>query len=202
MRIADLRIRTRLAIGFGTLLLLLLAMLVIALVRFVAIERANEALITSAWAKADAAHNIDAMVRGNARRLLEVVAAPDAARRDALNARIDANLARIAQAQEVLDKYVSTPQGRQLIAAVRQHNDAFVKARAAALSQLRLGQQAGALEIEDCELAALQFMELAQTGILRKLLFGIVSTPSEVEIRERVARATGFFMKVYGKASA
>jgi len=59
--------------------------------------------------------------------------------------------------------------------------------------------KAGALEIEDCELAALQFMELAQTGILRKLLFGIVSTPSAAEIRERVARAAGFFMKVYGK---
>ena len=160
MRIADLRIRTRLAIGFGTLLLLLLAMLVIALVRFVAIERANEALITSAWAKADAAHNIDAMVRGNARRLLEVVAAPDAARRDALNARIDANLARIAQAQEVLDKYVSTPQGRQLVAAVRQHNDAFVKARAAALSQLRSGQQPGALEIAERDaLPALDAMQ-------------------------------------------
>ncbi|SHE76847.1 transcriptional regulator, TetR family [Kaistia soli DSM 19436] len=59
--------------------------------------------------------------------------------------------------------------------------------------------KAGVLEIEDCELAASQFMELAQTGVLRKLLFGIISTPDPDEIRQRVARAVSFFMKVYGK---
>lgn len=59
--------------------------------------------------------------------------------------------------------------------------------------------KAGVLEIEDCELAALQFMELAQTGILRKLLFGLLATPDEAEIRLRVSRAVTFFMKVYGK---
>jgi len=62
--------------------------------------------------------------------------------------------------------------------------------------------KAGVLEIENYELAASQFMELAQTGVLRKLLFGIVSTPDPEEIRHRVARAVGFFMKVYGKPAA
>ncbi len=59
--------------------------------------------------------------------------------------------------------------------------------------------KAGVVEIEDCELAASQFMELAQTGVLRKLLFGIITTPSEAEIRQRVVRAVSFFLKVYGK---
>ncbi len=59
--------------------------------------------------------------------------------------------------------------------------------------------KAGIVEIEDCELAATQFMELAQTGVLRKLLFGVITTPDQDEIRQRVERAVFFFMKVYGK---
>ncbi len=66
-------------------------------------------------------------------------------------------------------------------------------------SYLETQVKAGVVEIEDCELAASQFMELAQTGVLRKLLFGIITTPSEAEIRQRVTRAVTFFMKVYGK---
>jgi AcrR family transcriptional regulator len=58
--------------------------------------------------------------------------------------------------------------------------------------------KAGVLVIDDCEVAASQFMELAQTGILRKLLFGIVTTPNQAEIRARVESAVAFFMKVYG----
>ncbi|RUN91502.1 methyl-accepting chemotaxis protein [Pandoraea apista] len=147
MRIADLKIRTRLTLGFGTLLILLLTMLFIALVRFVAIERANEELLTRAWAKADAAHSIDAMVRGNARRLTEIAIATDTAQRNALNQRIDVNLARIAKAQEVLDKYVTSAQGKQLLSTMRQHNDAFLKARGSVLAELAADQRDAALRI-------------------------------------------------------
>ncbi|VVE43258.1 Methyl-accepting chemotaxis protein II [Pandoraea eparura] len=147
MRIADLKIRTRLAIGFGMLLALLLTMLIIALTRFVAIERANEDLLTSAWAKADAAHSIDAMVRGNGRRMLELFTITEAAQRTTTNQRIDANLTRIAEAQTVLDKYVTSTQGKQLIAAVRRHNDAFVTARNATIAALNAGERDTALGI-------------------------------------------------------
>jgi len=63
---------------------------------------------------------------------------------------------------------------------------------------LRTQADAGVVAIEDCDLAAAQFMELAQTGIMRKLLFGLLETPSPEEIRRRVDIAVAFFMKVYG----
>ncbi|WAL84621.1 methyl-accepting chemotaxis protein [Pandoraea sp. XJJ-1] len=147
MRIADLKIRTRLAIGFGTLLALLLTMLVITLMRFVAIERDNEELLTSAWAKADAAHSIDAMVRGNGRRMLEIFTITDAAQRNTINQRIDANLSRIGEAQAVLDKYVVSAHGKQLMTSIRQHNDAFVTARRAMLAALTSGERDLALDL-------------------------------------------------------
>ena len=147
MRIADLKIRTRLAIGFGTLLILLLSMLIIALVRFIAIERANEELLTRAWAKADAAHSIDSMVRGNGRRLLEVAMAPDAAQRKALNERIDVNLGRLASAQAVLDKYVTSGRGKELITSLRAQNETFKKARDTVIAELNADQRGVALGI-------------------------------------------------------
>ncbi|VVE67819.1 chemotaxis protein [Pandoraea anapnoica] len=161
MRIADLKIRTRLAIGFGTLLLLLLTMLVIALVRFIAIERSNEELLTRAWAKADAAHSIDAMVRGNARRMLEVATAQDPAQRKTFNERIDANLGRIAAAQEVLDKYVTSGRGKELITSLRKHNDAFQASRNKVIADLNADQRADAIGLVERE--ALPALDAMQT---------------------------------------
>ena len=57
--------------------------------------------------------------------------------------------------------------------------------------------KAGVVEIEDCLLAAQQFMDLSQAGILRKLLFNAAPTPSESEITLQVSQAVIFFLKVY-----
>jgi len=56
---------------------------------------------------------------------------------------------------------------------------------------------AGVVEIEDCQLAAQQFMDLSQSGLLRRLLFNAAPTPSEAEIALQVSRAVTFFLKVY-----
>jgi AcrR family transcriptional regulator len=57
--------------------------------------------------------------------------------------------------------------------------------------------KAGVVEIEDSLLAAQQFMDLSQSGLLRRLLFNAAPTPSEAEIALQVSRAVTFFLKVY-----
>ncbi len=57
--------------------------------------------------------------------------------------------------------------------------------------------KAKVVEIEDCLLAAQQFMDLSQSGLLRRLLFNAAPTPSEAEIALQVSRAVTFFLKVY-----
>ena len=57
--------------------------------------------------------------------------------------------------------------------------------------------KAGVVEIEDCLLAAQQFMDLSQSGSLRRLLFNAAPTPTEAEIALQVSRAVKFFLKVY-----
>ncbi|BET09490.1 methyl-accepting chemotaxis protein [Pandoraea sputorum] len=207
MRIADLKIRTRLAIGFGTLLLLLLTMLVIALVRFIAIERSNEELLTRAWAKADAAHSIDAMVRGNARRLLEVATAQDPAQRKAFNERIDANLGRIAAAQEVLDKYVTSGRGKELIASLRKHNDAFQASRNKVIADLNTDQRADAIGLVEREaLPALDAMQ-AEAADLVSLQQKIVdetgaATAADIAFAKWLLVALGAVAAVVGIGAA
>jgi methyl-accepting chemotaxis protein len=207
MRIADLKIRTRLAIGFGTLLILLLTMLIITLVRFVAIERANEMLITSAWAKADAAHTINAMVRSNGRRLLEAVAATDAAQRSTLNRYIDDNQAEIGRAQGVLDKYVSSEQGKQLLAAVRRHNESFLKARSTVFSQLNADQRDAALSVVEKDalpaLDAMQSESVELVTLQQKIVDATgASTSADIAFAKWLLAAIGGVAAVVGIGAA
>src|SRR5262245_16898917 len=62
---------------------------------------------------------------------------------------------------------------------------------------LEAQSRAGIVRIEDHLLAAQQFMDLSQAGLLRQLLFNARSTPSEDEIALRVSQAVTFFLKVY-----
>jgi AcrR family transcriptional regulator len=57
--------------------------------------------------------------------------------------------------------------------------------------------KAGVVEIKDPLLAAQQFMDLSQAGILRKLLFNAAPTPKASEIALQVSQAVTFFLKVY-----
>ena len=57
--------------------------------------------------------------------------------------------------------------------------------------------KAGVVEIDDCLLAAQQFMDLSQSGLLRKLLFNAAPTLSDEGIAQQVSRAVTFFLKVY-----
>ncbi|WP_263596295.1 MCP four helix bundle domain-containing protein [Pandoraea terrae] len=126
---------------------MLLALLAIALARFIAIEQSNDILVTRSWAKADAAHTISSMVRGNARRTLEYFTTDDPAQRKVDAERIARNLASIQLAQDVLDKYVTTSEGHALIAKLRQQNDAFILANDAIIKALAGNQRDVALDI-------------------------------------------------------
>jgi AcrR family transcriptional regulator len=57
--------------------------------------------------------------------------------------------------------------------------------------------KAGVLVIDDCALASQQFVELSQSGIMRRVLFGVIDTPDAEEIGRRVDSAVVVFLKSY-----
>jgi methyl-accepting chemotaxis protein len=77
MKMSNLSIGTRLAAGFGLVLVLLALVVAVGLQRFHDVGRATATLIDDDWAKAEAAATIDTMTRANARRTLELFIAPD-----------------------------------------------------------------------------------------------------------------------------
>jgi AcrR family transcriptional regulator len=58
--------------------------------------------------------------------------------------------------------------------------------------------EAGRLVIEDTELAAMQFLDLCQSGLLRRLLFGAGNDPAPQEIAHNVQSAVRVFFAAYG----
>jgi AcrR family transcriptional regulator len=112
--------------------------------------------------------------------------------------------------------------GRRLIELMtRPENIAYVRIVIAATAKFpRLGQafyeagpchgrgnlaaqlvklcDAGALEIEDTERAAQQFIDLCKSGVLNPVLFGVTETVDPREIEVAVDAAVEVFMRAYG----
>jgi AcrR family transcriptional regulator len=57
---------------------------------------------------------------------------------------------------------------------------------------------AGALEIEDAELAAQHFIDLCKSGVFNRVLFGVNETVDPREIEVAVDAAVEVFMRAYG----
>jgi len=57
--------------------------------------------------------------------------------------------------------------------------------------------RARVLDIEDCALAAHQFLDLAQAGIIKPLLYGTEATPSAAKIDRTVESAVRVFLSAY-----
>jgi AcrR family transcriptional regulator len=62
-------------------------------------------------------------------------------------------------------------------------------------------QKSGALKVPDPERAAWQFVDLCQSYIYKRLVFGVVDSISRVEIEASVEAGVDVFLKAYGVAT-
>ena len=102
MKPARWKVSTRLAAGFGCVLL---ALALVAAAGIVSLERVggmNAALLEQDWARAEAAGVINVMTRENARQTMQLFIVPDA-QRPAVLARIAANKKLISETLDILN---------------------------------------------------------------------------------------------------
>jgi len=59
-------------------------------------------------------------------------------------------------------------------------------------------ERAGALEVTDPERAAWQFVDLCQSYVYKRVLFGVVDSVTEAEIEAAVTAGVEVFLKAYG----
>ena len=98
----------------------------------------------------------------------------------------------VAHVRMVIGAVAKFPQiGR----AFHEAGPAFAAAR---LSSYLSAQVAGGLlEIEDCKLAAQQFLDLCISGLFKQVLFAVSDTPSPPAIRANVEAAVALFLKAH-----
>ena len=127
MQMSDWKIGTRLGLAFGLLIVMMLGVVVIGLVRFGTVGTVNSRIIEEDWVKAEAANVIDATTRANARRTMELVLATDAQHLQAIKAAIATNKKTIDEAVATLDKLVHLPEGKALLAQLKEKRGQYVQ---------------------------------------------------------------------------
>ena len=126
--IENLKIGTRLSAAFSLVIIMMLLIIVIALIRFSEIAQVNTRIIESDWVKADAANIINATTRSNARRTMELIIASDGAQVARIKAHIETNKAVIAEALTTLENLVYLPEGKALVARLKEARANYVRA--------------------------------------------------------------------------
>ena len=108
----DLKIGIRLALAFGVILAMMVAMIVVSINRFMTVGDINTRIIEVDWVKAEAANTINATTRANARRTMELIIASDSAQLGRVKADIESNKKIISDAIATLDKLIYLPEGK------------------------------------------------------------------------------------------
>ena len=71
-------------------------------------------------------------------------------------------------------------------------------ARPASRPSLNTCEKSGALKVPDPERAAWQFVDLCQSYVYKRLLFGVVDSISREDIEASVEAGVDVFLKAYG----
>jgi methyl-accepting chemotaxis protein len=126
MKFGNLNVGVRLGVGFGLVLNLLAVLVVVGLTRVGSIGAATSTMIDKDWVKAEAANAISSATRANARRTMELLLVQDKASRAHILDRIEANRNTVNEALARLDQLVYLPEGKSLLATIKEQRAAYV----------------------------------------------------------------------------
>jgi methyl-accepting chemotaxis protein len=161
MNISNLNIGARLGLAFGAVLILMAALIGIGLQRLSSIATLNDTIIDSDWIKAEAAATVSTTTRANAALTLELFTTDDSVRVAAIRSEMDANKKTISASLETLNRLVTRPNGKELLARIGDERKAYVASftqvgklladgqRDAALTQLRSDMTPKLVKLQD-----------------------------------------------------
>jgi methyl-accepting chemotaxis protein len=122
----NLRLGTRLGIGFAAVLALLVLSIATAVLGFNRVDQAAEKNVSVDLAKSDAVATLNVATRDNARRTMELFFAADAAHAGRVQAAIEDNKKKVAGALETLERLAYTARGKELIQDIKTARMAYV----------------------------------------------------------------------------
>ncbi|MDY0107174.1 MAG: methyl-accepting chemotaxis protein, partial [Giesbergeria sp.] len=125
-----LRIGTRLALGFGLLIAMMLSMVVVGLLRLGTVADANTHIIEVDWTKAKAANTLSSIAQANARRTIEIVTAPTPEHRAKMRADIVGAREQFLGAFKTLQELVQIPEAKTMLKEAEEARGRYVASQA------------------------------------------------------------------------
>ena len=124
------RIGLRLSVGFGVLIALMLAMVVVGVVRVSSLLEANRLIIERDWSKAEAANTLSSIAQANARRTIEIYFAENEAERAQKRSEIVAGRETFIQAFKTLQTLVYEPEAKTWLTEAEEARGRYVTSQA------------------------------------------------------------------------
>ena len=203
----NLRLATRMALAFGSVLLLMAAIAVIAAINLESVRRATDRLVDEDWAKADAVARLEGATRANARRTMELLITDDAARLAMIRERIGANRKIVGEALDELDRRLKRADARELLAKIQSTRGRYVASFQQVDNDVSAGQRPAAVarvQIETLPLLdELQQHTVALSALQKKVVRDSADTViADVERAEMLMLVLGAGALLLGAASA
>ena len=146
MNFTNWKIRTRLGLGFGLVIVMLALTAALAALRLQSLGAANDSLVSKEWAKVEAANVVDTTARANARRTMELILAADAAQTARALEAIAVNKRTIDEALATLDRLVYRPEGKALLDQLKQARRDYVRSFGEVAALVAAGQREAAIQ--------------------------------------------------------
>lgn len=124
------RIGLRLSVGFGVLIALMLAMVVVGVVRVSSLLETNRLIIERDWSKAEAANTLSSIAQANARRTIEIHFAQNEAERAQKRSEIVAGRETFVQAFKTLQTMVYVPEAKTWLTEAEEARGRYVTSQA------------------------------------------------------------------------
>jgi methyl-accepting chemotaxis protein len=191
----NMKVGTRLSVGFGLVLSMSVIIIAIAIIRFSSIGEINDKIIEKDWVKADATNTINTLTRDNARRTMELLIVTDQAQLPKIRERIQANKTKISEALDTLEKLIYKPEGKELLARIKEARVNYVSSFSKVSKLLDEGKKDEAISLMTTEtlpaLDALQEPISAMTDLQKKI---VVASSAEVKNDIHYARFLMFIL--------
>ena len=199
MNLSSMRVSVRLGLGFSLVVCLMAVIVLLAMDRFSNIGAANAKMIEKDWVKAELANTINITTRDNTRRTMELLLVRDKSQMAPIVEQITANRKIISEALAALEKSITDPNDKALLATIKLQRERYVASFSEVRKQVEAGDTAQAVTIMTTQtLPALDALQESITAIAVLEKKSVVA--SSTNIKSDIDDAF-FFLEIFGVAA-
>jgi methyl-accepting chemotaxis protein len=136
-----LKLSARLGLGFGFVFVLLIAIVAVAFTGSMLLGGATDKLVNQDWVKAESVHEIDVTTRSNARLTIELFLTNDKDQIARIRQAMEANRVKVEGMLERLERQADLPEGKALLAKIRERRRDFIASFTATIKLLDSGKR-------------------------------------------------------------